>query len=105
MEYYDGFLVPPEEMEEYRNGMYKCEIIDIDRHKNGDKPQFLFLLFLGTDGDSTHGKYCRGVNMQFYELGIVRPERYHCVQFPCTSYTLFTMRLVYDSCGRGVPNV
>ena len=33
VEYYDGFTVPPEEMEEYRNGLYRCEIMDMDRHK------------------------------------------------------------------------
>ena len=95
VEYYDGFTVPPEEMEEYRNGMYRCEIMDIDGHKNGDKAHFSFPLFLGTVEDVTRGKYCRGATMQFFELGIVRPDRYHCVQFPCTRDTLFAMRLVY----------
>ena len=33
--------------------------------------------------------------MQFFELGIVHPTRYHCVQFSCTPDTLFAMRLVY----------
>ena len=95
VEYYDGFTVPQEEMGEYRNGLYRCEIMDIDRHKRGDKALFSFPLFLGMVADVTHGKYCKGANMQFFELGIVHPNRYHCVQFPCTPDTLFAMRLVY----------
>ena len=95
VEYYDGFTVPPEEMGEYRNGLYRCDIMDIDGHKRGDKALFSFPLFLEIVADVTHGKYCRGANMQCFELGIVHPNRYHCVHFPCTPDTLFAMRLVY----------
>ena len=54
-----------------------------------------FPLFLGKVADVTHGKYCKGANTQFFELGIVHPNPYHCVPFPCTPDTLLAMRLVY----------
>ena len=82
-------------MKEFRYGVYGCEIIDIDGHKNRDKPQLSFPLFVGTNGDITQGKYCSGMNMYFYELGIVRPDHYRCVEFPCIPDTLFAMRRVY----------